>query len=349
MSRIRRDRVIAVPLRKEIFRELRVLRATAVLALVGCDTPLSMFSTASESAERVSKLAWFMIVLAAIIFTGVIVTMLAAAARNRHRNAVDVDLSDPGTGWIVWGGAVIPGVVLAAIFVVSLGAMGRYPESGPVVTIHVTGHQWWWQLDYEFPELPQQFRTANEIHIPVGRPVRIILTSADVIHSFWVPQLQGKLDVIPGDTNDLRLVARRPGRYTGACAEYCGAQHAHMGLTVVAEDSTSFKQWAAHQLTDGATPRDSLSAEGRRLFVGGPCALCHTVRGTPALAQVAPDLTHVGSRAMIAAGALPNTLGNLEGWIANAQSLKPGTKMPTLSVYDGGQLHALAVYVASLK
>jgi cytochrome c oxidase subunit 2 len=333
----------------------RIRRASTASALsiavlaTACDAPLSTFSTASEAAERVSKLAWFMIILSAIIFAGVMIITAVAAFRNRSRSKTDVDLSDPGTGWIIWGGAVFPGIVLAAIFIVSLGAMGRFPESRPVVTIHVTGHQWWWQLDYEFPQLPQQFRTANEIHIPIGRPVRLILTSADVIHSFWVPQLQGKLDVIPGDTNDLRLVARRAGRYTGACAEYCGAQHAHMGLTVVAEDTTSFKQWAAHQLTDAVPPHDSVTAAGQRLFAGGPCSLCHTVRGTPALAQVAPDLTHVGSRLTLAAGTLPNTLGNLEGWIANAQSLKPGTTMPTLSAYDGPQLHALAVYVSSLK
>jgi cytochrome c oxidase subunit 2 len=330
----------------------RIRRASALVAFLGlgsCSAPLSMFSTASESAERVSKLTWFMIALAAVIFVGVMGTMAAAAVRNRARNPADVDLSDPGTGWIVWGGAVMPGIVLLVLFVVAMAAMGRFPESRPAVTIHVTAHQWWWQLDYEVPGMSQRFRTANEIHIPVDRPVRIILTSADVIHSFWVPQLQGKLDVIPGDTNDLRLSARRPGQYTGACAEYCGAQHAHMGLTVVAEDPIAFRAWAARQLTGGVPPRDSLAREGRRLFVSGPCALCHTVRGTSAMAQIAPDLTHVGSRRTIAAGTLPNTLGNLEGWIANPQSLKPGTKMPTLSVYDGAELRALAAYVSSLK
>lgn len=333
----------------------RIRRASATCALSflaladACDTPLSVFSTASDAAERVSKLAWFMIILAAIIFVGVMTTAAVAAFRNRTSDATSVDLSDPGAGWIIWGGAVIPGIVLAAIFVMSLSAMGRFPESHPVVTIRVTGHQWWWQLEYEVPELRQQFRTANEIHVPVGRPVRLILTSADVIHSFWVPQLQGKLDVIPGDTNDLRLIARRPGRYLGACAEYCGTQHAHMGLTVVAEDTTSFGQWAAHQLADGTAPHDSIAAEGQRLFVAGPCSSCHTVRGTPALAQIGPDLTHVGTRLTLAAGTLPNTLGNLEGWIANAPALKPGTKMPAISAYDGAQLHAVAVYISSLK
>lgn len=320
-----------------------------VLLLSGCGTPLSMFSHASDSAERVSKLAWFMIVLAAVIYAGVIAIMLVAAARNRARNAAEVDLSDPGTGWIVWGGAVMPGLVLLLVFVVSMAAMGRFPERGPAMTIHVTGHQWWWQLDYEMPDGTPWIRTANEIHLPVGKTVRLVLTSADVIHSFWVPQLQGKLDVIPGDTNDLRLVARKPGRYSGACAEYCGVQHAHMGLTVVVDDSASFARWISSQLAAGATPRDSVAAEGERLFVSGPCSSCHTVRGTAAGGQIGPDLTHVGSRATIAAGILPNSLGSIEGWIANPQALKPGTRMPTLDAYDGAQLRAIATYLSSLK
>ena len=327
-----------------------VLAAPALAAVAtSCGAPMEIFSTASDDAERVSRLAWFMILLSAVIFVGVMIAMGMAMYRNRQRSETDVDLSEPGNGWIIWGGTVMPAIVLIAVFVVALGAMGREPVGPPVVTIHVTGRQWWWQLDYEFPELRQHFRTANEIHIPVGRAVRLLVTTGDVIHSFWVPQLQGKLDLIPGDTNDLRLDAKRAGTYTGACAEYCGMQHANMRLSVVAEDSATFTRWAAAQLADGAAPADSLTAQGQRLFVGGACSTCHTVRGTAALAQVAPDLTHVGSRQMIAAGTLPNTLGNLEGWIANAQSLKPGTKMPTLTMYTGPELRALAAYVASLK
>ncbi|MFI5227530.1 MAG: cytochrome c oxidase subunit II [Gemmatimonadales bacterium] len=310
---------------------------------------MSMFSDASDAAASVSRIGWLLIVLSAIVFVVVMALMVAGVLRNRDRSASSVDLEDKGVGWLVWGGAVFPGVILVGIFVVSMTAMGRFPARNPVVTIHVVGHQWWWEADYEFPDRNVRFRTANEIHIPVGRPTRLLLTSADVIHSFWVPRLQGKLDLIPGDTNDLRLVAKRAGRFTGACAEFCGAQHANMGIIVVAEDSTTFAQWVAAQLAPGAEPTDSVTALGQRLFIGGPCALCHTVRGTPAEAQVAPDLTHIGSRSTIAAGTLPNTLGNLEGWIVNAQSLKPGVKMPTITAYSGHELRALAMYVASLK
>jgi len=329
----------------------RILRGSlpVLLAATGCDAPLSIFSRASDSAARISTLGWFMIILSGVIYIGVMAAMVAAMLRNRRRNPADVDLTERSVGWIVWGGAVMPAIALLATFVVGVAAMGRYPEPRPAVTIRVTAKQWWWQLDYEVPGLPNQFRTANEIHIPVGKSARLLLASSDVIHSFWVPRLQGKLDVIPGETNDLRLLARKPGTYSGACAEFCGTQHAHLGLVVVAEDWVSFAQWGAHELTDGAAPHDSITLMGQRLFVTGPCALCHAVRGTPARAEIGPDLTHVGGRASLAAGTLRNTLGNLAGWIANAQSLKPGSKMPTMTMYSGAELRALATYVESLK
>ena len=228
--------------------------AVPLLLAAACGAPMQIFSSASDSAASVTWLAWFMIILSGLIFVGVMITMVAAFLRNRSRNAADVDLSDPGVRWLVWGGGVMPGVVLIALFAVALSAAHRSTDVRPVVTIHVTGAQWWWQLDYEFPNKSEHFRTANEIHVPAGEPVRLLLTSNDVIHSFWVPQLQGKLDLIPGDTNDLRLLVRKPGTYTGACAEFCGVQHTHMGITVIADDTTTFRQWTEGQLADGAAP-----------------------------------------------------------------------------------------------
>ena len=178
-------------------------------------------------------------------------------------------------------------------------ALRRWDATAPTdpsLTIDVIGHQWWWEARYRFPNLPDQFATANEIHIPANTSVRLVLTSKDVIHSFWVPQLQGKIDLIPGETNEMRVFAKQPGTYRGACAEFCGLEHAKMGIVVIAEDSATFKQWARQQLTDAATPTDSLAIEGKQLFETGPCSLCHTVRGTPAAGSVAPDLTHVGGR-----------------------------------------------------
>jgi cytochrome c oxidase subunit II len=309
----------------------------------------SIFSNVTASAERITRLTWFMIILAAIVYIAVIALMIVAMRRNRHAPRDVVNLSDPGSRWVVVGGLIMPTIVLSAVLVFSLWAMGRERVEHPALTIDVKGHQWWWEANYRFADLPDQFRTANELHIPVNVPVRITLTTNDVIHSFWVPQLQGKIDLIPGDTNEIRLVARRSGIYSGICAEFCGAEHSKMGITVVAEDSATFRKWARQQLADATPPNDSLAAEGRQLFESGPCMLCHTVRGTSALAQVAPDLTHVGSRSTIGAGALPNTLGNLEAWIANAQVIKPGALMPPITTFSGQQLRAVATYVASLK
>jgi cytochrome c oxidase subunit 2 len=309
----------------------------------------SIFSDVTASAERITRLTWFMIILAAVVYAVVIALMVVAMRRNRTAPRDAVNLSDPGSRWVVIGGLIMPAIVLGTVLVFSLWAMGRERVERPALTIDVTGHQWWWEATYRFADLPDQFRTANELHIPVGVPVRIALTTNDVIHSFWVPQLQGKIDLIPGDTNEIRLVVRRPGTYRGICAEFCGDEHAKMGIVVFAEDSATFRQWARQQLADATIPNDSLTAEGRQLFESGPCSLCHTARGTSAAAQVAPDLTHVGSRTTIGAGALPNTLGNLEAWIANAQVIKPGVLMPPITTFSGQQLRAVATYVASLK
>lgn len=331
--------------------------AVILLAATGCGAPQQMFSDATDGAARVTTLTWFMIIVAAIVYVVVIALMLAGMWRNRQRDPHAVDLSRPGIRWVVIGGGIMPAVVLTAVFLVALTAMGRYPGGRPargpardaVTTVDVTANQWWWQVKYAFPDLTRSFTTANEIHVPVGEPVLLRMHTADVIHSFWVPRLQGKIDMIPGQQNEMRLVAREPGVYPGQCAEFCGAQHAKMKMVIVADPPAQFRQWVQRQLAPAATPTDSLTVLGQRLFVAGPCSTCHTVRGTPALGQVAPDLTHMGSRLTIAAGWLPNSPGNLEAWIANAQSIKPGNRMPTLSVYSGRELRAVAAYVASLK
>jgi cytochrome c oxidase subunit 2 len=288
-----------------------------------------------------------MVITSAIIFVIVVVIAVAAIVRHRRIDPRDVSLDERGDGWILWGGTVMPVAVLVSVSVVSFGAMRAENRRPPVATIRVTGHQWWWQLDYEVAGA--RFRGANELHVPVGQPVRLLLTSADVIHSFWVPRLEGKIDVLPGDTNDLRLEVRRAGSYEGACAEFCGLQHAHMAISVVVEDSASFGEWVIRQLADAPPPADSVMTAGQHLFVTTACATCHTVRGTAARSEFGPDLTHVGSRLSIAAGTLPNSLAAVAGWIANPQALKPGAAMPTLDAYTGPELRALAAYVRSLK
>jgi cytochrome c oxidase subunit 2 len=339
MSQSHRDRAAAA-----------ASRVALLLAATGCGAPMEIFSSASEPAARVTRLTWFMVILAAAVYVLVIAAMAIAVRRRRDAaRLTTIELSDPGVKSIVIAGMVIPSLILSAVFVVAETAMGKYPDPRSALTVNVIAHQWWWEVEYAVPRLSQRFRTANEIHIPVGQPVRLLLTTADVIHSFWVPQLQGKIDIIPGDTNDLRLMARRPGVYRGQCAEFCGMQHGNMAMVVIAEDSASYARWLAGQIADPPPPADTLAATGQRLFADGACAMCHTVRGTPARATVGPDLTHVGSRLTLGAGTIPNPLGNLQGWIANAQAFKPGAKMPRLAELDGPQLRAIAAYVAGLR
>jgi cytochrome c oxidase subunit 2 len=322
--------------------------ASVLVLATACDAPLSTFSTASDAADRLAALAWFMIILSAVIFVAVLGIMVAAIRRHRDRDALGVDMSDRTNAWLIWGGTVMPALVLLAVFTVGLGAMRRPAPHRPGPTIRVVGHQWWWELSYD-GGAGGRFETANELHIPVGQSVRLLLSTADVIHSFWVPRLQGKLDLIPGDTNELYIEARRAGTYDGTCAEYCGAQHAHMMLSVIAEDTAAFHAWVMRQSLPAEPPHDSIVARGQEVFMNGACVTCHTVRGTGAGGTTAPDLTHFAGRRTLAAGMLPNSLGHVAGWIANPQALKPGALMPTLRVFTGPDLRALAVYVSSLK
>lgn len=330
----------------------RAERAVPIATLVAaCRPAMSMFDPATASAARVTHFTWVMIGLAAVIFVIVAGLLAATVLRSRRRDPHTVDVTPRGNGWVIVGGAVLPALVLAGLFVAAMQSMGMRSVRGraPALTIEVTGHQWWWEVEYQDSLEGRWFKTANEIHVPVGQTVRILLRSADVIHSFWVPNLQGKLDAIPGYENDLRLTVARPGTYRGQCAEYCGLQHANMAFTVVADDSMAFRRWEQAQRGPAEQPGDSLLAFGQQVFMQGACALCHAVRGSDAKGQLAPDLTHVGSRQMLAAGTIPNQLGTLEAWITNAQSFKPGTQMPSLPQFNGRELRALAAYVNSLQ
>jgi cytochrome c oxidase subunit 2 len=221
------------------------------------------------------------------------------------------------------------------------------PPSDPALTLDVTGHQWWWEVRYDSAQPAEIFTTANEIHIPAGVPILVRLHGGDVIHSFWIPKLSGKTDTIPGQTNLSWMQAGSPGRYYGACTEYCGAQHANMGLEVVAQSQPDFDQWRAAQLDAAREPASESQIRGRGL-VEYRCGLCHQVRGTRAGAVSAPDLTHVMSRRMLASGTVPNTPGNLAAWIQNAQALKPGSLMPN-QYLTGEQLSDVLAYLETLK
>jgi cytochrome c oxidase subunit 2 len=293
-----------------------------------------------------------MLGIAAVVFLTVLVLLLVGLLKGRDgRTAATTEPGDPGVDrrWmrvVVLGGIVAPALVLGGLMGLNVYservvAANARPEQ---LEIEVIGHRWWWEVHY-----PQQgFTTANEIHIPAGRPVKFKLASGDVIHSFWVPQLGGKRDLVPGQTNVLTLQADKPGTYRGQCAEYCGLEHAMMAFLVVADTPEQFTAWAAAQAKDAAAPSDPQAREGLQVFLGAACVYCHTLRGTPASSRVGPDLTHLASRRTIAAAMLPNQEANLRGWIVNAQALKPGNKMPPMYL-GADELNALVKYLQTLK
>ncbi len=301
-------------------------------------------------ADREAALGWILLGIATVVLIVVSGLVVAGVLRGRSRPTATLDRGGDGFGWILVGGIVVPTLILAAVFVLTIRTQAAVaaPAAARALTVQVTGHQWWWEVRYLDRSPARIATTANEIHIPVGRPVRFEVVTGDVIHSFWVPQLAGKTDLIPGQRNVTWLEADRAGVYRGQCAEYCGAQHAKMALAVVADPPDVFGRWLAHQRDPAAAPADSDAAAGAAVFAGSACALCHTVRGTPAGGRLGPDLTHLAGRGTIAAGTLANTRGNLAGWIANPQALKPGAVMPLVPL-SPTELQVLVTYLQSLN
>jgi cytochrome c oxidase subunit II len=291
---------------------------------------------------------WFTFWLAVVIFIGVMGLLgYIIYSHSRHPTDLGVDLHDPGgMHWIWLGGIVMPVVVLSAVFVMSMRStiMMASPPSEEVVTIDVIGHRWWWEVRY--PE--HGIATANQIHVPVGQPVRINLLSSDVIHSFWVPQVHPKKDAIPGQVNSMWIQADVPGVYRGICAEFCGLQHARMHLMLVAEPAERFHAWLEHAQQPALISDDPMIQAGKFVFETSSCVYCHTIQGTPAVGKVGPDLTHIGSRITLAAGTLENNVGNMGGWILDPQHIKPGSLMPPTAL-TGEELQALLAYLASLR
>ena len=318
------------------------------LGAVACAGAPDYMHGSGTVARAEASLGWGLTIAALIV--SAIVTALVIVACLRRRPPGLAPLGSPATGvrWIVIGGIVIPSVILVVTFAFTLGTLQAVasPPRRPAVAIQVIGHQWWWEVVYPGRAPDEQFAAANELHIPVGQPVRVELSTADVIHSFWVPQLAGKTDLIPGQHNVAWIEADTAGTYWEQCAEYCGTQHAHMAMRVVADPPARFAAWQQNQRREAVV--DTTTLAGRAAFVGSACSLCHSVRGTGARGRVGPDLTHIASRQTIAAGLLPNTRGNLAGWIANTQTLKPGSAMPTVPL-SGAQLQAITDYLETLK
>src|SRR5512140_2053644 len=295
------------------------------------DSPTFM-RTFGPAADPITRLGWILsaIAMAVVVIVGLMILASLYRRRATAGNLTDVETS-PGRPDFIYIGTAASIVILIASFVYVMGVMAETssPPFDPAITVQVIGHQWWWELRYSDKNGANSFVTANEIHIPVGHPVRFVLSTADVIHSFWVPQLAGKTDLIPGRLTVAWLQANTAGKFLGPCGEYCGLQHAHMQLTVVAEDAPAFRAWWGKQIAARSPPATPDNADGERVFLTN-CSSCHTMRGTTAAGKIGPDLTHVMSRATIAAGTLPNTRGFLAGWISNPQQMKPGTLMPAI-------------------
>jgi cytochrome c oxidase subunit 2 len=320
-------------------------------ALAGC-TPLNVLAHDGVTGSRETGLGWFLVIVSCAVVCIITILVLAAYVRSRKRRTRDdaVFAGSSGVPWVMWGGVVIPGIVLLVTFIFTIGTLDAVaaPTRAPAATVKVIGHQWWWEVRYEGTGPSQTVVTANEIHVPVGQPVRLELTTSDVIHSFWVPALAGKTDIIPGQTNTTWIEARHTGVFGGTCGEYCGAQHAHMQMRVIADSPGDFQKWLADEAAPAAKPADPTAADGLRVFMTSGCANCHTIRGTGSGGGVGPDLTHIASRTTIAAGALPNTQANLMGWIVAAQSIKPGSDMPSLPL-PSRDLQSLAAYLETLR
>jgi len=317
---------------------------------------------AGPQAATIARLWWLTLAICGAVFVAVLVALVVALVRGRvargENASMEPDLSSlttPEKGMVktVTVATFASAALLVVLVVASVFADRALATLGLERALHiqVTAHQWWWDVRYtgEDRNDPSQiFATANELHVPVGRPVIVELNASDVIHSFWVPNLHGKKDLLPGQTTTIALQADRAGTFRGFCAEFCGLQHAWMDFSVVAEPQDRFDAWAAQQRQDAPEPTDAAAKRGRDLFLSGSCMLCHTIQGTPGGGRQAPDLTHVASRPSLGAGRLTNTPENLAAWIRDPQALKPGVNMPPHPLPDA-DMSALVAYLGTLK
>jgi cytochrome c oxidase subunit 2 len=304
-------------------------------------------------AARIESLWWLMFWVCSGVFVLVMVATGIAITRRTLPSGPPGPIPPQPRRRMTRAVAAALGVTILTLFVLLFASVSTSRAiaslGAPKATvIKVTGHQWWWAVEYQDPNPSRMVTTANEIHIPAGRPVLIQLASADVIHSFWVPSLHGKRDLIPGHDSEIWIEADRPGVYRGLCAEFCGHQHAHMDFLVIADPPDRYGAWYDAQLQTSALPATPRQQYGRQLFESAPCAVCHTIQGTQASGRLGPDLTHLASRRTLAAAILPNTRGNLGGWIVDPQTLKPGSYMPANDLKPD-ELQAMLDYLESLK
>jgi cytochrome c oxidase subunit 2 len=333
----------------------RLALAALGLCLGGCaGVQNALGGQGAEGANFIRLFNLFMAVCA-VMYLLVAGALLMALWRRRNDAPRTVDsrthheTSKPvRPAFIVWTALI--GIGLIALTVASFVAdrSNAANASDPKLTMTVTANQWWWDVEYNLPDSSKSVRTANELHLPVGTPVEVILKSNDVIHSLWIPNLAGKQDLIPGRVTDLQLLPRKTGYYRAQCAEFCGLQHAHMALDVTVESKGDFLRWYAAQLKPAPPPAAPLQLAGFHYLTTRECSSCHNIGGTPASGQIAPDLTHFASRKTIAAGTLPMSKDNIAAWVADPQAHKPGNQMPKIGL-SPDQLRAVTAYLETLK
>ncbi len=328
--------------------------ALLFIFLAGCDGVQSVMGGDGVHGRDFAILFQIFLVVCGIFYLLVIGFLVAAIFRGRGRRqdglpdegkSRDGALGTALAGWMILVVSGLFGLTLAS-FLTDRSWGRAAPDKA--IQIELTANQWWWDVTYQDAIPGNIVRTANELHLPAGVPVHITLKSNDVIHSFWVPNLAGKQDLIPGRVTDILLLPTEEGVFRGECAEYCGTQHAHMALDVTVESPAEFQAWRRAQLAPPPEPTTPLTLAGYNYVTGRECSVCHNITGTPASGQIAPDLTHIASRRSIGAGTFPMSRGHLYAWIADPQGAKPGNYMPYIGL-EPQELHAIVAYLETLK
>jgi cytochrome c oxidase subunit 2 len=321
-----------------------VLLVLGAFMFGACGSDNSIVNPKGSEARHIATVWWIMFALATFVYIVVAGFIIYASTRGRRRGGAHSTLNADAFIWL--GGVLVPVLILAvlAVLTVSTTEALRKP-SRHALRVAVTGHDWFWAIRYQ----DEDVESANEMYIPAGQPVDITLRSDDVIHSFWVPQLAGKEDVVPGQTNHLRFTPNTVGTYIGQCAEYCGIQHAHMSIRVHVLSAGDWGRWLARQQRPPGEPSSEDVASGERVFLANACAGCHAIRGTPAIGTIGPNLSDVGARATLGAGAIENTDQNMRKWIRNVQSIKPGAHMPSFKTLSDQEVAQIAAYLENLK
>jgi cytochrome c oxidase subunit 2 len=327
-----------------------VVGLPSISLLTACSGVQSSLDPAGAAAQLIADLWWPMLVVATLVTALVLILLLVGVFRAyRHRSARPLS-SRQSRNLVIAGGIILP-LSVTIPFALSSFSIGRTlyaPPPDNALAIEVIGKRWWWEIHYLDKSGDRIATTANELHVPVGEPIKLLLKSDNVIHSFWVPNIQGKTDMMPGQVNVTSLVADEPGVYRGQCAEYCGAQHALMAFLFVAEPEEEFNAWLEQQAQPALMPETAQAAQGREVFFDAGCASCHSIRGTRAQGDKGPDLTHLAGRRTLAAATVPNRIGHLGGWITDPQHIKPESLMPPTEM-PPDDLKALLSYLEGLE